>query len=563
MNLETDLHSVARNPETGSVRDKLTPVSTVVNLPGMEDQKSLHDSKSNICEFPTLLRNSRNPKSLSVCQRMRRLLHSHLLLTLTVGGVILGFVIGFSIRTANPSKAVLTGIGFPGDIFLRLLKMTIIPLIVSSTIAGTATLDPKSNGKIGAISVGYLSFINLLGSLLGLALGLAIKPGHGIQGVHMESKTVSSLKTEDVMMDMLRNMFPDNLVRATLQKVQTEYISGEVPSVSNASLELNASSAVDAIQSVGYTDSSNILGLIFGCVVFGVAAGISGEKGRPFVDFFESAASIIIVILGWFLWLAPVGIGSLIAASIGGIDDLVGVFTKLALLVAAVVSGIAMQQLLILPLIHVVITRQNPYKILMQMPKAWLLGFASAGSACAMPEMYKICEKNKIDKRVSSFTIPLSVTLNANGSALFICVASLFLAQIAQISLDAGQIATIGVLTTVSAMALPSVPSASIVTLVMILSTLGLPPENLGLLFAVEWFLDRMRTTSSVVGDVMCVYLVQHLCQQDLDAADQKRRNKNPYTPTLEPTVEEEGQEDNMDLPLDNVTIPLTSVTQI
>lgn len=133
--------------------------------------------------------------------------------------------------------------------------------------------------------------------------------------------------------------------------------------------------------------------------------------------------------------------------------------------------------------------RKNPLPFMMSLFRAWITAFASTSTAMAIPDVYAACDEHKIDKRVSRFCVPFCVTMNADGSAAFICAAALFLAQLRQLEVGVGEVAMIAFLTAVAVMALPSVPSSSIVTLVMVMSSLNWPTHDLALLFAVDWLL--------------------------------------------------------------------------
>lgn len=444
-------------------------------------------------------------------------LRENLLLIMTLIGVVLGVGLGFAIRQADPSANSLMWLGLPGKLYLRLLKMMIVPLIVSSVTTGTASLDPKANGKISMVSFVFIFLTNMVGAILGILSYVAFKPGVGssMSGITIESSKPAVVDTQDVFADLLRNIIPDNLFEATFRQTITEYEYG-TRIIQNANTTNNVT-IKNVIKYLGKTDGPNLLGLIFACTLIGIAAASLKEKGKTIIDLLESISQTVIVIIRWFLWTTPIGVLSLILVAIADIPDISVLLRDLGMFIAAVTVAITTQQLIVLPLILFVTTRRNPYRFLFNISRPWLISFASASTAVAIPEMFRACEASlRIDKRIVRFVIPFSVTLSANGSAVFIACSSLFIASISGVVPTVATILVIGCLTTVSSLAIPSVPSASIVTIVMILTSLNIPTEAVALLFTTEFFLDRIRSTSSVVSHTMCAAVTHHMCANKL-----------------------------------------------
>ncbi|XP_062575549.1 excitatory amino acid transporter-like [Saccostrea cucullata] len=467
---------------------------------------------------------SRENRGCCLVRKFRTSLRRHLLFILTLLAVIFGFVLGFTIRLAEPSKDAIQWLGMPGELFLRLLKMMIIPLLVCSVIHSTASLDPKSNGKVSAIAFIYILLTNILGCVIAIALFYVIKPGSE-SPLSKGKPEVYEANPQDIFADLLRNIIPDNIFEASFRQSQTKYVQKDVEqlipaegnsSYQNASTNQNASTVHVVRELVKSKNNGySLTGLITACMFLGTAAGKLGKKAQPFLEFFAVSTDVVLQVLRWFLWMTPFGIASLIAASIASTRDISSTFSSLALFLLTVTIGIVLHQALFLPLILFITTRRNPYTYFISVGRAWLIGFAATSTAIAIPEMLNACEnKNNIDKRVSRFVIPFCVTLNADGSALFITAAAMFIANITGQSLSFGDVVIIGLLTAIASLALPSVPSSSIVTLIMILSALKIPVEAVSLLFAVEWFLDRIRTTSNVFSHTCCAAITAHYCQQ-------------------------------------------------
>ncbi|XP_064596700.1 excitatory amino acid transporter 2-like [Liolophura sinensis] len=434
--------------------------------------------------------------------KCKSFLRSNALLLLTLLGVAVGFALGFALRPTNPSSDARVWIGLPGEVFLRLLKMTIIPLVVSSVISGTASLDPRSNGRISLIALGYIVTTNLLGCMFGIVLTVTIRPGNNnncLQTVANATAPVPStqdLQTQDIFADLIRNIFPDNIVTA-----QTQYVE---KTTSENTTVLN--------RRLGTTSGLNVIGIIFCASVLGIATGSIGEIGRPFHNFFKSAVEVVLKLLRWISWFTPIGVASLIMVSILKVDDLQTRFLQLGLLVLVVTVGVLFQQIVFIPLLYFLCFFSNPLRFLVNVFPAWCIAFASTSTAVAIPEMITCCERyHKVDERVSRFVVPFSVTLSANGSALFITASAIFIGQINQIEMDAGK-----VLTAIAVMALPPVPSSSIVVIIIILETLSFPVEDVALLLAVEWYLDRMRSASNAVSHTFCALFTYRWCKDRL-----------------------------------------------
>ncbi|XP_062605325.1 excitatory amino acid transporter 1-like [Saccostrea cucullata] len=458
----------------------------------------------------------------SCFQNIRRILHGQLLFVLTFLAVILGFIIGFGIREARPSRDVIQWIGMPGDLFMRSLKMMIVPLIITSVIHSTASLDPRSNGRIGLISITYILLTNLMGCVVAITLFYIIKPGKA-HVAHEDRLMLNKIRPQDIFADLLRNIIPDNLVEATFRKTQTQFKSEIIWSnqknlgnSSNTTADVNQK--LEMVKIVGKTDGPNILGLLFACLLIGIAAGRFREKAKTFIDFFAMSSEIVLQILRWFIWLTPVGVASLTAASLAGTRDITETFVSLGYFVLTVTSGIVILQTTLLPLIYFAFFRENPYKRILSVKRAWLMGFSFGSSALAMPDLLQACENvNKLDKRITRFVIPLCCTANADGSALFISAASMFIAQISGYTLTYGNVIIIGILTAFSTLSLPALPSASMVVVVVVLSAINVPVNEVSILFAVEWFLDRLRTGSNVESHFICAAITDHFCRRKYD----------------------------------------------
>uniref|UniRef100_A0A8C6KEE5 Amino acid transporter n=1 Tax=Nothobranchius furzeri TaxID=105023 RepID=A0A8C6KEE5_NOTFU len=442
----------------------------------------------------------------------------NLLLGLTVLGVVMGAVFGMLLRYMMvKDNAALTMVSFPGDILMRMLKMLILPLIISSLITGLAGLDARSSGRMGSRAMVYYMSTTVIAAILGVILVLGIHPGNPkLRGrttsTGPKNQEVSSL---DAFLDLIRNLFPENLMQACFQQVQT--VLKQVPvAASNQSEPLLVNR-----KKLEYKWGMNVLGLIGFFITFGICLGRMGERGRIMCDFFNILNEIIMTMVSMIMWYSPVGIASLIAGKIAAIGDLEVVARQLGMYMVTVIVGLVIHGGLILPAIFFAITRKSPIIFYSGIFQAWITALGTASSAGTLPVTFRCLEENlKIDKRVTRFVLPIGATINMDGTALYEAVAAIFIAQMNDIALDAGQIITVSMTATLASVGAASIPSAGLVTMLLILTAVGLPTQDISLLIAVDWLLDRMRTSINVVGDSFGAGIVDHLSKAELAEFD-------------------------------------------
>ncbi|VDK82145.1 unnamed protein product [Dibothriocephalus latus] len=208
----------------------------------------------------------------------------------------------------------------------------------------------------------------------------------------------------------------------------------------------------------------------------------------------------------------PIGVCFMIAGPIAAIRDPVGAFSQLGLFAGTVTLGLLMHISLMF-LIYTIFTRANPFRLLPYCFRTWIISVTTLSPIITIPELYKASDALGIDPTLSRFVVPLSATIKGDGSAVFIAASSLFIAQLTQSPLTAGTVVIVCLLSASAVLAIPNIPSASIVILVTILSSLGIPVNHVGLLFALEWLLDRLRSTNLAVLHMYCVAFTQYVCK--------------------------------------------------
>ncbi|GAA42453.2 glutamate synthase [NADH] [Clonorchis sinensis] len=454
---------------------------------------------------------------------------------LTVAAVVLGMTIGLAVKVyADPSRRTIYLVSFPGELLMNMFKMLIIPLIVSSLVAGLANLDPKSSGKIGSYALIYYVVTTLLATVLGIVLVLSIHPGNPNIRKNLGEGTIEERRPEtlDSVMDLLRNLFPENLIQACIQQQQSFYVNVTahpkyLPAIRDALL--NSSELADnlgepvteEIVKPRYMDSTNVLGLVSFSIMFGLILGQMGDKAVVMVQFFSILSEVIMHMVKAVMLYSPFGIFFLILGKVLEIENLKETATSLGMYMLTVISGLAIHCLGTLALLYFVFTRKNPFKFYRGVFQAWITALGTSSSAATLPITFRCLENNlKIDKRVTRFVLPIGATINMDGTALYEAVASIFIAQINAKELSVVEVIVVSLTATLAAIGAASVPSAGLVTMMLVLTSVGLPTKDISLILAVDWMLDRIRTSINVMGDAVGAGIVDHLCRKELEAKD-------------------------------------------
>ncbi|KAL0970331.1 hypothetical protein UPYG_G00240550 [Umbra pygmaea] len=469
---------------------------------------------------------------------LKGILKRNWLLIATIVSVILGIGLGVLVREyASLSNIDKQYFGFPGEILMRMLKLVILPLIVSSMITGVAALDSEVSGKIGLRAVVYYISTTIIAVILGIVLVMTIKPGVSQEADHIDrTGTTPNVTTVDTLLDLVRNMFPENLVQACFQQYKTKRKELEPPSdvkvntttTTFPSLSSTVMATIFPPENItkdytivgSYSDGINVLGLIVFCVAFGLVIGKMGERGRILLEFFDALNEATMRLVQIIMCYMPVGILFLIAAKIIEVEDW-EIFRKMGMYMVTVISGLAIHSTICLPLIYFAIVRKNPYSFMLGMAQALVTALMISSSSATLPVTFRCAEENlRIDKRITRFVLPVGATINMDGTALYEAVAAIFIAQLNNFDLDIGQIVTVSITATVASIGAAGVPNAGLVTMVIVLTAVGLPANDVTLIVAVDWLLDRFRTMINVLGDAYGAGIVQKLSKRELERMD-------------------------------------------
>ncbi|XP_075042293.1 neutral amino acid transporter B(0) [Mixophyes fleayi] len=442
--------------------------------------------------------------------RCVRFLRGNLLVLLTVLGVLLGGGLGMAVRQMDLTRAQIVTFSFPGELLLRLLKMIILPLVVCSLVSGAASLQPSALGKLGGWALLFFLVTTLLASGLGVCLALLIRPGEGAEaGLRSGEGAPEGKEVVDSFLDLVRNIFPSNLVSAAFQSYATHYkIIVNVTRNMSGGNDLNETQIKEPYGKE--VEGMNILGLVVFAIVFGVALRKLGAEGEILIKFFNSFNEATMVLVTWIMWYAPIGIMFLVAGKIVEMKDVILLFTSLGKYICCCIVGHAIHGLIVLPLIYFAFTRKNPYRFLWGIVTALATAFGTSSSSATLPLMMKcVEERNGVSKQISRFILPIGATVNMDGAALFQCVAAVFIAQLNNFPLDFIQIITILVTATASSVGAAGIPAGGVLTLAIILEAVGLPTNDISLILAVDWLVDRTCTVLNVEGDAFGAGLLQ------------------------------------------------------
>ena len=370
---------------------------------------------------------------------------------------------------------------FVGDLFLQVLTLLVIPLVVTSMICGITSLgDVRKVGKVGMWTIVYYMTTGAVAVLIGIALVQIIEPGKNADDTF-------SYVTENVQAN------EDSTVLKTLLDVfrgrEDDPSSGMFPS----NIFLAAS-------------NMNVLALIVFALLFGGALTTIGPVGKVAIDFFRAANAAVMKMVHLVMYVAPIGIFGLVAANIaknGGAEGFGQQLGRLSLYVLTVLGGLAIHAV-VLACVLALLARRNPFTYTFNLLRALLTAMSTASSSATLPITMECVEHhNKVSNRSASFVLPLGATVNMDGTALYEAVAAIFIAQSLDMDLGAGQLFVIFLTATLAAIGAAGIPEAGLVTMVIVLTAVGLPMSGIGTILAIDWFLDRMRTTVNVYGDAV------------------------------------------------------------
>ena len=393
-------------------------------------------------------------------------------LTLYIGGAILAAI---AAALAFPHFSIELKIG--GEIFLRLLKMIVVPLVIASVMSGIIGLgDVRKLGRPGGYTVLYYIATTIMAVLVGLLVVNFIEPGVGAfdeQTLHaFAQEGAASAQGEQptittILHNLLLMLFTDNLILSAAEM--------------------------------------NLLPLIVFSIIFAGMLTTMGERVSNITAMIVQVNDALLSFVMLLMKVAPIGIFCLVAARFGQAQaegKFLEVLQQTGWYVTTVLVGLGIHSMVTIPLLYWFFTRTNPYRFMYRMSQALLTAFSTASSSATLPVTMECAVQNAgVSKKSVEFVLPLGATINMDGTALYEAAAAIFIAQAIGLDLSIAQQGVIAITATLAAIGAAGIPEAGLVTMIIVLSAVGLPVEYLGLILAVDWFLDRFRTAVNVFGD--------------------------------------------------------------
>ncbi len=379
-------------------------------------------------------------------------------------GFVLGIVLGFTVGPSVAGTPVLKDFVMPaldviGKIFLTLLKMLIVPLVFASLVAGSASVgDPRKLGRIGVKTLVLYLLTTAVAIVIGLVLGNLIQPGVGmnIEGVTAAAKEAKPLA------DVILDIFPSNPLDAMVK--------------------------------------ANMLQIIVFALFFGVACIFAGERGRRVSDFFESVAEVMYAMTHMVMGLAPYGVFALIATTAARYG--LAILEPFAKVIGAVYLGCVLHATVVYSGMISAFCRRSPLWYFKGIREASITAFVTRSSSGTLPvTIANVRDNLGVSEGVSSFVLPLGATINMDGTALYQGVCALFVAQAFGIPLDLQAQVGIVVTATLGSIGTAGVPGGGLIMLTLVLTSVGLPIEGIGLVAGIDAILDAARTSLNVTGD--------------------------------------------------------------
>lgn len=399
------------------------------------------------------------------------------ILAAAVLGVLIGIFLNRLGAGSDAQAVALPVLKLVGGLFVDMLKMVLIPLIFASVTSGVSSLGSHEHAsRIWRSTLGYYLGTTGLAALLGLTLMNLLEPGKGLQ-LSLFQEAMSALSP------------PDSL---SLGEFLTTFLRGLFISPAKAMAE----------------------GAVMPTVVFALLLGLAlarqGESGRALREVINALLDVILVMVDWIMRVAPVGVMALLAHLVA--TQQTGLFANLALFIAVAIGGLLLHGLVVLPSILLLFTRTSPWRFFGHSQEALLTAFATCSSSATLAVSLRIAAEHlRVSPRIAKFVLPLGATMNMDGTALYEAGAALFVANLAGIELNLLQQCVVCLMAMLASIGAPGLPSAGMVTMIMVLQSVGLPVEAIAILLPVDRLIDSFRTAVNVEGDLIGSMVIHRL----------------------------------------------------
>ena len=398
-----------------------------------------------------------------------------------IAGIIFGNYIHENIATMPALIKILKCLNLIGQAFIRVIQMVVIPLVCSAIIVGISSIgDSKQIGKFGKKMILYYGIITVLAVIIGAILVLSFKPGIGIQ----------EYITQEAAIDI------QNHVSAVIDEQRGN--------IGNIFLNMIPQNPLESLA------KGEMIPIIFFTLIFSLALSKLGEINRPIVSVFESVFAATMKITDWIMIFAAPGVFALTAVSVSSFG--LSIFSKITLFLGIIILGFMIQFFVVYPLLMKIFSKVPVTTFYAAIIEALLVAFGTASSSATLPLTIACCEKRGISHKVCSFVLPLGATLNMDGTALFQTVCAIFLMQAYNVTIEPTQIVLIMLLVIISSSTCAGIPGAGLITIALVLNSLGLTPDKLiegfAFLFAIDRVVDMLRTTVNVASDAVVTAVI-------------------------------------------------------
>lgn len=392
--------------------------------------------------------------------------------------LLIGAVIGVLIHYVMPSgtfrdKVLVEGVLYVvGQGFIRLMQMLVVPLVFCSLVCGSMAIgDTKTLGKVGVKTIGFYLATTALAVVVALATANVINPGIGLDMDAVQTSEVTAATQSTNIVDTLLNIIPKN--------------------------------------PIGSMANGDMLPIIVFALFVGIMLAKLGSKASTVANFFSQFNDVMMEMTMAIMKIAPIGVFCLIARTFATVGF--AAFKPMLKYMGNVSLALAIQCFIIYQILLFIFTRLNPVKFIKKFAPVMGFAFSTATSNATIPmSIDTLNKKMGVSKQISSFTIPLGATVNMDGTSIMQGVAVVFIAQAYGIPLTMGNLATVVVTATLASIGTAGVPSVGLVTLAMVLSSVGLPTEGIALIMGIDRILDMLRTAVNITGDAVCTTIVSH-----------------------------------------------------
>jgi Na+/H+-dicarboxylate symporter len=395
------------------------------------------------------------------------------LTTIILIAMLLGIAVGYACHTLWPDPATAKGIAgyisLMTDVFLRLIKMIIAPLVFSTLVVGVAHMgDPKTVGRIGAKAMLWFVSASLVSLLLGLVLVNILRPGDNLNLPLPDAQAATNLKVASLSaQDFVAHLVPRSIIEAMA--------------------------------------NNEILQIVVFSLFFGVACAALGERAHALVEGIEQLSRVILTITGYIMKLAPLAVFASMAAIVA--TQGLGILITYGKFVIEFYFGLVLLWTLLV-LVGFLFFGNHVLRLVTLVREPFMLAFSTASSEAAYPKMMEQLEKFPVSRKIISFVLPMGYSFNLDGSMMYCTFATLFIAQAYNIPLSIGTQVTMLLLLMLTSKGMAGVPRASLVVIAATLTSFNLPESGLLLIIGIDQFLDMGRSATNVIGNSLATAVV-------------------------------------------------------